>query len=86
MHVFSITQAAFARSPPQALGWRGRDALTACGEEAHLPQEEGGVHMVQGLLNIPEAAVARAREHSRGQTSQQRKQKPPASDSREARE
>lgn len=34
------------------------DALTARGEEAHLPQEEGGVHVAQGLLHVPKAGVA----------------------------
>ena len=72
--VLSFSQAARVRSLPQrqlplvggrgtALGagaqWRARDALTARGEEAHLPQEEGGVHVVQGLLHILKAAAAR---------------------------
>lgn len=57
---------------PQALGicmaqkvgvgkgeWRNE--LTARGKEAHLPQEEGSVHMAQGLLHIPEADERRHR-------------------------
>lgn len=40
-------------------GRGGQDALTTCGEEAHLPQEEGGVHMAQGLLHVPEAGARR---------------------------
>lgn len=48
------------------------DALTARDEEAHLPQEEGGVHVVQRLLHVPEAG---ARGQTRGQTLPPRRQK-----------
>lgn len=51
---------------------RGQDTLTTHGEEAHLPQEEGGVHMAQGLLHVLEAGVRR---QIRGQTLPQRRQK-----------
>lgn len=48
----------------------GEDALTAGGKEGCLPQEEGGVHMAQGFLHVPEAG---ARKRTTGQTSPQRR-------------
>ena len=48
----------------------GEDALTAGGKEGCLPQEEGGVHMVQGFLHVPEAGT---RKRTTGQTLPQRR-------------
>lgn len=53
-------QGAYLSTPPQLPTVGGgqrqaRGALTACGEEAHLSQEEGGIHMVQRLLHVLKA-------------------------------
>ena len=81
-------QLRLARSPPRAHPrQQAGEALTPCGEEGHLPQEEGRVQVAQGLLHALQAGAARpGQENKQRNTSQQRRQKKPrASDPREAR-
>lgn len=54
------------RCPPRGWAVAGRGALTARGEEAHLPQEEGGVHVAQGLLHILKAAAPGQGQETKG--------------------